>query len=94
MHKNITTFSDTDNEKHKLHHRKNLVLLEDVDIEKIQVSSMVSLGEKNYKYFIGYKDDDHKTKSVCILLSKTSVYVRRYDGETKWMYFFIEDDEL
>ena len=55
---------------------------------------MVSLGEKNYKYFIGYKDDDHKIKSICILLSKTSAYVKRYDGETKWMYFFIEDDEL
>ena len=55
---------------------------------------MVSLGEKNYKYFIGYKDDDHKIKSICILLSKTSAYVKRYDGETKWMYFFIADDEL
>ena len=28
------------------------------------------------------------------MLPKTSAYVKRYDGETKWMYFFIEDDDL
>ena len=28
------------------------------------------------------------------MLPKTSVYVKRYDGETKWMHFCIEDDEL
>ena len=25
---------------------------------------------------------------------KTSAYVKRYDGQTKWMYFLIEDDDL
>ena len=25
---------------------------------------------------------------------KTSVYVKSYDDETKWMYFLIEDDDL
>ena len=28
------------------------------------------------------------------MLSKTSVYVKRYDGQTKWMHFLIEDDVL
>ena len=28
------------------------------------------------------------------MLPKTSPYVQSYDGETKWMYFLIEDDEL
>ena len=31
----------------QIHHRKNLILLEDIDIEKIRCSSMVSSGEKN-----------------------------------------------
>ena len=61
---------------------------EDVDIEDIQVSSMVSSGAKNDKYFSGYKDDDHQMKPVRIMLGKTSVYVKSFDGETKWMYFF------
>ena len=48
------------------------------------------IGEKNYKYFIGYLYNDHKVKP----LHKTSTYVKSYDGQTKWMYFLIEDDYL
>ena len=40
-------FCDIEVEKHKLHRRKNLILLEDVDIKKIQISSMVSSGKRN-----------------------------------------------
>ena len=29
-----------------------------------------------------------------IMLPKTSTYVKSYDGQTKWMYFLIEDDGL
>ena len=41
-------------------------------------------------------DDDHKIKPLHIMLPKTSAYayVKNYDGETKWMYFSIEDDNL
>ena len=28
------------------------------------------------------------------MLPKTSPYVKRYDGQTKWLYFLIEDDFL
>ena len=28
------------------------------------------------------------------MLPKTSVYIKSYDGQTKWMYFLIEDDDL
>ena len=28
------------------------------------------------------------------MLPKTSAYVKRYDGQTKWMHFLIEDDKL
>ena len=28
------------------------------------------------------------------MLLKTIVYIKRYDGETNWMYFLIECDEL
>ena len=28
------------------------------------------------------------------MLPKTSAYVKRYHGQTKWMYFLIEDDVL
>ena len=38
--------------------------------------------------------NDHKVKPLHIILHKTNAYVKRYDGQTKWMYFLIEDDDL
>ena len=29
-----------------------------------------------------------------IILPKTTGYVKSYDGQVKWMYFLIEDDDL
>ena len=37
---------------------KNLIWLEDVDTDNMHISILVSSGEKHYKYFIGYKNDD------------------------------------
>ena len=58
------------------------------------MSKRIFSGEKNYKCFIGHMVDDCKIKPSRILLPKTSAYVKSYDGETKWIYFSIEDDEL
>ena len=55
---------------------------------------MTSSCEKNYKHFINYKDDDHRIKPLRIMLLRTSAYVKCCNGETKWVSFFIEDDEL
>ena len=38
--------------------------------------------------------NDHKVKPLHVMLPKTSAYVKRYDGQTKWMYFLIQDDDL
>ena len=40
---------------------------------------MFSLGQKNYKKFIGYKNEDHKIKPLHIMPPKTSTYVKIYD---------------
>ena len=37
---------------------------------------------------------DHNAKPSHIMLPKASAYVKSYDGRTKWMCFFIEDDDL
>ena len=39
-------------------------------------------------------DDDCKMKPFCIIFPKTSTLVKSYDRETKWMYFWIEEDKL
>ena len=74
--------------KKEFYRHKAPIFLKDVDIEKI------SFGEKNYKYFIGYSYNDNKVKPLHIMLPKTRSYVKGYDGQTKWMYFLIEDDAL
>ena len=38
--------------------------------------------------------NDSKVKPLHIVLPETSAYVKSYDGQTKWMYFLIEDDDL
>ena len=68
--------------------KKSPIVLKDVDVKKVLVSNKISSGEKNYKYFIGFK-----VKLLRIMLAKTSAYRKSYDGQTKWMYFLIEDDD-
>ena len=54
----------------------------DIDVEKVLVSNKISLSEKNYKYFIGYLYNGNKVKPLNIMLTKTSAYVKMYDGQT------------
>ena len=70
------TFGDNEIEKRKFDHFKNLIQLEDVDIRKIQVSNMFPSIEEFYKYFIDYKDDDHKI-TITHNAPKTSASVKR-----------------
>ena len=66
--------------------------MRDVDIE--EVSNRITFGEKNYRSFNGYLHNGNKVKSLNIMLPKRSAYVKSYDGQAKWMYFLIEDDDL
>ena len=50
--------------------------------------------KRTYKNFIDYFFNDHKAKPLHIMLPKMSAYGKSYDGQTKWMYFLIEDDDL
>ena len=37
---------------------------------------------------------DHKIKRLHVTLQKTNAYVGSYNGQTKWMYLLIKDDDL
>ena len=75
MNKEIRTFSDNKIEKRKLHCYKNC-FLGIVDIDNILISGKVYSGEKNYKYFIGYTDNNYKIKPFSIIFPKISTYVK------------------
>ena len=54
--------------------------------------------KKIYKYvtlsILSYLYNDHKVEPSHIILLKTSASVKNYDGQTKWIYFSIKDDDL
>ena len=94
MGKEIIIFGDIELEKHKFGRYKTPIFLEDVDIKRVLLSNKISSGEKNYEYFIDYLHDDFKVKPLYIMLPETSSYVKSYHGQTKLMYFLVEDDDL
>ena len=94
MGKENLTLVDTEIEKNDFYNKKTPVPLRGVGIQKVLVSKKICFDEKSYKYFIGCLNNDCKVKTLHIMLPKTSVYVKSYDGQTKWMYFLIENDDL
>ena len=58
MVKEILTIGINEIKKKNCRH-KTPIFLEDVDIEKVLVSNKISVGEKIYKYFIGYLYNDN-----------------------------------
>ena len=81
-------------EKNKFYRHKTPILLKDVNIEKVLVSNKISFGEKYYKYFFGYLYDNHKVKSLHIMLPKNKHLCKKLWWTTKWTCFLIEDDDL
>ena len=71
MGKENLTFGDIEIEK-RIYRHKTSILLRDVDTEKVLVPNKIPFGEKNYKQFIGCLHDNHKVKSLYIMLAKTS----------------------
>ena len=53
--KTMKPFGDPDIEKYKFHYHKNLISIDDVDIDKILISNKISCSRNGFKYFIGYK---------------------------------------
>ena len=84
----IIIFGDIDIQKQKFHQHKAPISMKNMDINK----TVVYLGKKDFKHFIGYKDGK-KNKPLCIFLPKMSAY-RKDFHETKYMSLLVKDDEL
>ena len=76
----------------KFHYPKYPINNRNEDVNKI-TSDKIPFGENGFKYFTGYKDDE-KFKPLYVMLPIMSAYTKKYDDETKYMSFLIEDDEL
>ena len=94
MGRETITLWDIEIEKTKFYHSKSPIFKKDVDIEKVLVPKKSFGKTKNQKYFIGYLYNDQKVKRLQIMPPEISASVISFDGQTKWMYFLIEDDGL
>ena len=60
--KEIIMFGNIEVGKHKFHQYKSSFWINNMDISKISVPNRVTFGEKDFKYFIGYKEGE---KCLC-----------------------------
>ena len=70
-------------------HQYNLILINDIDFNKIVVSNKIFFGKQDFKYFIDYKDAP-KIKLLYVFLTITTIHKKGLDT-TKFMYFLIKD---
>ena len=76
MDKKFIMFVDTEIEKkYKFHYYKNPILIDHVDIHKILIFKKISFRKNSFNYFISYRNNK-KVKALCIILPKTSAYVK------------------
>ena len=76
--------------KHKFDQHRRPILINNIDINKIEVSDEISIDKKSFNHFTGYQDRK-KLIPLCILHPKMNTY-RRYFDETKCMFFLIKDN--
>ena len=77
--------------KNEFHASKHPIASDLVNINQILISDIFEHSDKNFKYFIGYKEDDI-VKPVCIILLQISGFIKYFDNGKKIIAFMIEDD--
>lgn len=77
--KEIITIGNMEIEKTYITLIKIPILIVDIDIDKILIYNNGSSSNKNYKCFIGYKDNNYKIKLLFIMLPQASAHVKSYD---------------
>ena len=92
MEKKIIKFNDTGIEKYKFHQYKSPILINELNINKVVVSNRFPFGKRDFKYFIGYKDNT-EIRPLGTFFWEMSKY-KRYADKTKCMYFMIKDESL
>ena len=79
--------------KKNFYKNKKVIKIDDIDVNQILVSKEKPYGSKNnFKYFIGYNDDD-VIALLYMTLPEMIGYVRKFEG-SRTMSFKISDSKL
>ena len=80
-------------DKKEFHKSKQPIDLNLVNVDHILISDKFRHSDDDFKYFIGYQEDDI-IKLSCIILPQMSGYIKYFENGGKNMSFVIKDDNV
>ena len=76
--------------KKEFHKSKQPIDLDLVTVDQIVVSDKFKHSDDDFKYFIGYQEDEI-VKPLCVILPQMSGYIKYFENGGKNMSFLIKD---
>ena len=93
MIKKTLQFYNVEVNKKKFHASKRPIALGSVLIGKIVISDIFEYSDKDFKFYIGYKDDNI-IRLQCVVLPEMGGYVKYFENRGRNMSFMIEEDSV
>ena len=93
MSEKTLTFDNIRLNKEEFYKSKPPINLMSVNVDQIVVSDTFKHNDEDFKYFIGYQEDEI-VKLLCIILPQMSGYIKYFENGGKNMSFLIKDDEV
>ena len=79
--------------KKEFHKSNQPIDLMSVNTEYIVTSDKFRYSDEGFKYFISYQEDEI-VKLLCIILPQMSGYIKYFKNSSKYMPFFVRDDNV
>ena len=86
-------FGEKEIDKKEFYLSKQAILLNSVDLSKIDVSSKWKISDTKCKYFCGYLNND-VIQPLCVILPQMSGYIKYFDDGGKNMSFVTDDKKI
>ena len=93
MSKKTPKFVNITVNKKEFHKSNQPIDLMSVNTEYIVTSDKFSYSDEGFKYFISYQEDEI-VKLLCIILPQMSRYIKYFKNSSKYMPFFVRDDNV
>ena len=86
-------FGDINVDKKEFYSSKHTLFLNDVDSDKIVVSSKRKINDTTCKYYVGYNSGD-LIRPLCVIMPQMTGYIKYFDDGAKNMSFASEDKKF
>ena len=93
MNEKALKFNNIKVNKKEFHKSKQVIDLDWVTVDKIVLSDKFRHSEEDYKYFIGYQENEI-VRPLCIILPQMNCYIKYFENGGKNMSFLIKNDEV